>query len=106
MGEEVDIYIQRHNELSKQTKPESYVTGGVEGPGMISSVGQNIGPTFGRPTSMTPLEFMPYILTDEHFFFGDIRGFLTNNSQTGGNAGIGYRHLREDWNAWGGVSLW
>ena len=35
------------------------------------------------------LEAMPYYLNDEHFFFADVRGFITNNSRFGGNAGLG-----------------
>lgn len=64
------------------------------------------GPTFGRNTSITPFEAMPYILTDEHFLFGSARGFVTNRSQVGGNVGAGYRRLFDDWNAWTGASVW
>ncbi|WP_010586935.1 inverse autotransporter beta domain-containing protein [Schlesneria paludicola] len=64
------------------------------------------GKTFGRNDSITPLEFMPYMLTDQHFIFADVRGFVTNRSQGGGNLGIGYRRLFDDRNAWAGASLW
>ncbi len=62
--------------------------------------------TFGRNVSITPIEVMPYLLTDEHFVFADVRGFVTNQSRAGGNFGFGYRRLIDDWNAWGGASVW
>ena len=62
--------------------------------------------TFGRNVAITPLEAMPYVLTDEHFIFADVRGFITNQSKAGGNFGVGYRRLIDDWNAWGGASFW
>jgi len=62
--------------------------------------------TFGRNDSITPLEYMPYLLSDEHFIFADFRGFVTNRSQVGGNMGVGYRRLFDEWNAWGGASAW
>ena len=62
--------------------------------------------TFGRNYSITPIEAMPYLLTDEHFVFADLRGFVTNQSRGGGNFGFGYRRLIDDWNAWGGASVW
>ncbi len=62
--------------------------------------------TFGRNVSITPIEAMPYLLTDEHFIFADVRGFVTNQSKTGGNFGVGYRRLLDDWNAWAGASVW
>ena len=76
------------------------------GYGSINRASHLAGKTFGRNDSITPAEFMPYILTDEHFIFTDIRGFVTNRSQLGGNFGIGYRRLFDEWNAWGGASLW
>lgn len=77
-----------------------------DGPGVIGQFGHLAFRTFGRTQSITPLEAMPYILTDEHFVFADLRGFVSNSALFGGNAGIGYRHLREDWNAWYGASVW
>ena len=62
--------------------------------------------TFGRNVSITPIEAMPYLLTDEHFIFADVRGFVTNQSKAGGNFGLGYRRLLDDWNAWAGASVW
>lgn len=77
-----------------------------DGPGMIGQAGHLAFKTFGRNQSISPIEAMPYILTDEHFFFGDFRGFVSNNSLFGGNFGLGYRYLREDHNAWYGASVW
>ena len=76
------------------------------GRGMLGRASHLAGQTFGRTTSITPFEAMPYILTDEHFVFADVRGFVTNRSQGGGNLGIGYRRLMDNWNAWGGASAW
>lgn len=77
-----------------------------DGPGMIGQAGHLAFKTFGRNQSISPIEAMPYVLTDEHFFFGDLRGFVSNSALFGGNVGLGYRHLREDLNAWFGSSVW
>ena len=129
VAEEIDIFRERQKELNRQeplearknskknTKSAPKVsdlfsfrptpTSDVgDGTGSIGRLSHLIGPTFGRSESITPLEVMPYSLTDEHFVFGDVRGFITNSSRAGGNAGLGYRYLKEDWNAWGGASLW
>lgn len=78
----------------------------ADGFGSMGRASHLAGKTFGRNDSMTPLEYMPYLLTDQHFLFADMRGFVTNRSQGGGNVGIGYRRLIEDQNAWVGASLW
>jgi hypothetical protein len=62
--------------------------------------------TFGRDNSISPIEIMPYLLEDEHFFFGDVRGFVSNEALFGGNAGVGYRYLDEGMMSWYGGSLW
>jgi hypothetical protein len=77
-----------------------------DGWGTIGRAGHLGFKTFGRNQSITPVEVMPYMLTDEHFVFADVRGFTSNSAQFGGNAGLGYRYLREDINAWGGASIW
>ncbi len=77
-----------------------------DGIGAIGRASFLAGKTFGRSDSIVPLEVMPYMLSDEHFVFADVRGFESTRSRFGGNAGLGYRHLREDWNAWGGASVW
>lgn len=78
----------------------------TNGYGSMGRASHLIGKTFGRNDSMTPLEVMPYLLTDEHFVFADARGFVTNRSEGGGNFGLGYRRLMDNWNAWGGASVW
>lgn len=77
-----------------------------DGAGVIGQAGHLAFKTFGRTQSITPIEAMPYILTDEHFIFSDLRGFVSNSALFGGNVGLGYRHLREDLNAWFGGSVW
>ena len=77
-----------------------------DGPGIIGQAGHLAFKTFGRTQSITPIEAMPYILTDEHFIFSDLRGFVSNSALFGGNIGVGYRNLREDLNAWFGGSVW
>lgn len=126
MAEEVDIFQQRAREIAREERraeqrkqkkavpkmsnmfalTPSPTTDVSDGMGIIGRGSHLIGQTFGRNESITPLEVMPYMLSDEHFIFSDVRGFITNSSQAGGNAGLGYRYLKEDWNAWGGASLW
>ena len=86
--------------------PSRTPTSSSDGPGIMGQAGHLAFKTFGRNQSISPIEAMPYILTDEHFFFGDVRGFVSNSSLFGGNIGLGYRHLREDLNAWYGASVW
>jgi len=78
----------------------------LDGPGFLGQAGHLAFKTFGRDDSISPLEALPYLLTDEHFIFSDLRGFVSNDSLFGGNFGLGYRHLREDLNAWFGGSVW
>ena len=128
VAEELDIFKERSREIARRERQESKhkkkktktpptisnmfkmtptaPTDVTDGLGMISRGGYLAGKTFGRDSSIAPLEVMPYLLTDEHFMFADVRGFLNNYSLPGGNVGIGYRHLREDYNAWGGASVW
>ncbi|HEY0980715.1 beta strand repeat-containing protein [Schlesneria sp.] len=77
-----------------------------DGIGAIGRMSHLMGKTFGRNDTITPFEVMPYILADEHFLFADVRGFVSNRSRLGGNFGLGYRYLSEDYNAWGGASIW
>ncbi|MBS0204744.1 MAG: inverse autotransporter beta domain-containing protein [Planctomycetes bacterium] len=88
------------------SKPVRTPASSSDGPGIIGQAGHLAFKTFGRNQSITPIEAMPYILTDEHFFFADVRGFVSNSSLFGGNVGLGYRNLREDLNAWYGASIW
>jgi hypothetical protein len=62
--------------------------------------------TFGRDTSISPIEIMPYLVQDEHFFFSDIRGFVSNEALFGGNVGLGYRYLDEGMMSWYGGNVW
>ncbi|MCA8987004.1 MAG: inverse autotransporter beta domain-containing protein [Planctomycetaceae bacterium] len=57
-------------------------------------VGHTAMPAFGRETGITHLELMPYLMEeDEYIFFTDLRGFLNNEGNVGGNVGMGYRFL-------------
>lgn len=78
----------------------------MNGWGVIGRTGHLGFETFGRDTSITPIEIMPYLLEDEHFFFSDWRGFVSNEAEFGGNVGLGYRYLDEGMMAWYGGSVW
>ena len=128
VGEEVDIFTQRAREKRKEERRQAKARQKGKAPptvknffsmttpneareisdgfGAIGRASFLAGKTFGRSDSIVPLEVMPYMLSDEHFVFADVRGFESTRSRFGGNAGLGYRHLREDWNAWGGASVW
>lgn len=126
IGEEVDLFKERQKAINQQERIESrakkkkkspplttyfsYSTMAPsevgDGTGVIGQAGHLVGKTFGRLDPITPVEIMPYNLTDEHFIFADVRGFVSNRSYPGGNAGVGYRYLREDYNAWFGASIW
>ena len=127
LGEEADMFKERARERIRQQRRESKQRSKEQTPptfksffsltptdprevsdgaGAIGRVSHLYGKTFGRNDSITPLEVMPYVLTDEHFFFADVRGFTSNRSQLGGNFGLGYRYLRDDLNAWSGASIW
>ena len=128
IGEEVDIFTQRAREKRQGERRAAKARQKGKAPptvknffsmttpndpreisdgfGAIGRASFLAGKTFGRSDSIVPLEVMPYMLSDEHFVFADVRGFESTRSRFGGNAGLGYRHLREDWNAWGGASVW
>ncbi|MEI8018930.1 MAG: inverse autotransporter beta domain-containing protein [Schlesneria sp.] len=128
IGEEVDIFTQRAREKRKEERLAAKARQKGKAPptvknffsmttpndpreisdgfGAIGRASFLAGKTFGRSDSIVPLEVMPYMLSDEHFVFADVRGFESTRSRFGGNAGLGYRHLRDDWNAWGGASVW
>ncbi|AMV17277.1 right-handed parallel beta-helix repeat-containing protein [Planctomyces sp. SH-PL14] len=74
--------------------------------GAIGRGGHLAAPTFGREESISPIEFMPFLMLEEHMFFGDARGFLSNRGQGGGNLGLGYRYLDNPAHAWYGASFW
>ena len=127
VGEEADIFKERAMAKARQERRESkerkkkrpprtfktffsmttYEPVEVEdGLGAIGRVSHLMGKTFGRDDTITPFEVMPYMLADEHFVFADVRGFVSNRSRLGGNFGLGYRYLSEDYNGWGGASIW
>ena len=128
IAEEADIFRERSQERARQQRREAKarkkgkapptfknffsMTTPVDAPdvsdgfGAIGQASYLAGKTFGRNDSIVPLEVMPYMLSDENFIFADVRGFSSTHSRLGGNAGLGYRYLREDWNAWGGASVW
>ncbi|MBX3441975.1 MAG: right-handed parallel beta-helix repeat-containing protein [Planctomyces sp.] len=74
--------------------------------GAVGRIGHLAFPTFGRDSSITPLEIRPYVISDAHFVFGDARGFVSNHGQFGGNFGLGYRYLDEGLMSWYGGSFW
>ena len=125
IAEEFDMFKARAREMNRQERKEAKkkkptaptmsnwftmapvpTTDVSDGTGMMGRAGYLAGKTFGRNTSIAPAEVMPYLLSDEHFIFADVRGFVTNYSKGGGSGGLGYRYLAEDLNAWGGASVW
>ncbi len=77
----------------------------LNGWGVIGRTGHLGFKTFGRDTSITPVEIMPYLLQDEHFMFSDVRGFVSNEAEFGGNVGLGYRYLDEGMMSWYGGNI-
>src|SRR5262249_5171266 len=77
-----------------------------DGFGMISRTGYWAIGNFGITDPMGHIEAMPYYLNDEHFFYSDLRGFLTNYGRAGGNFGVGYRYLDTAREGWYGGSFW
>ena len=57
-------------------------------------MGHTALPTVGRNTGITHLELFPYVMIeDEAILFGNVRGFVTNEGNVGGNFGGGFRIL-------------
>ncbi|HVJ86766.1 MAG TPA: right-handed parallel beta-helix repeat-containing protein [Caulifigura sp.] len=90
---------------SSQPKRSKGDDASENGWGVIGRTGHLGFKTFGRDTSISPVEIMPYLLEDEHFFFADVRGFVSNQSEFGGNAGLGYRYLDEGMMSWYGGNI-
>jgi len=90
---------------SSQKRATSGDDASETGWGVIGRTGHLGFKTFGRNNSITPVEIMPYLLEDEHFFFSDIRGFVSNEAEFGGNAGLGYRYLDEGMMSWYGANV-
>jgi hypothetical protein len=93
-------------QVQAETEVESDEELGSEFMGVIGRGGHLAMPIFGRNESISPIEFMPYLMNDEHFVFADVRGFVSNRAQLGGSLGGGYRYLDEPAHAWYGASLW
>ncbi|REK23431.1 MAG: hypothetical protein DWQ45_03545 [Planctomycetota bacterium] len=79
---------------------------GENGPGLQFRTGHNAFRTFGRHESITHAELFPYVLDGNQMLFGDLRLFLSNNAEVGGNAGLGYRIRPWGGNQIFGASLW
>ena len=62
--------------------------------------------TFGRSGSITHFELLPIVPMDDSVLFGDLRLFVDNFGEVGGNAGLGYRAYLEDWDRVIGASVW
>jgi len=103
---EVSIKPKRESQSLQSSDAEEIVSNTTGNSiGVFGRASHLAAKTFGRNVSITPIEAMPYLLTDEHFIFADVRGFVTNQSKAGGNFGLGYRRLLDDWNAWAGASF-
>lgn len=106
-GVESDEEIQEPAPRPASSRKRSKRRTGVEdGPGVLGRVSHLAFPTFGRTDSITPLEVMPYALFEDHFFFADVRGFVSNSAKYGGSAGVGYRYLSDITHGWYGASAW
>lgn len=77
-----------------------------DGFGVFGRTGYWASRNFGINDPLTHVEAMPYFLNDEHFFFTDLRGYITNYSRFGGNFGAGYRFLDPVREGWYGGSVW
>jgi hypothetical protein len=62
--------------------------------------------TFGRNSSITHFELLPIVSMDDSVLFGDLRMFVDNFGEVGGNAGLGYRAYLEEWDRVIGASVW
>ena len=62
--------------------------------------------TFGRNGSITHFELLPIVPMDDSVLFGDLRLFVDNFGEVGGNAGLGYRAYLEEWERVIGASVW
>lgn len=62
--------------------------------------------TFGRNESISHVELFPYVISGDQMIFADVRGFVSNQQQFGGNIGAGYRRWIGGWDRVVGASLW
>ncbi len=61
---------------------------------------------FGRDSSLTHVELMPFVEGQGGLLFGDARFFSTNEGHVGGNFGVGYRLHAPGWDRFFGTSFW
>src|SRR5690606_6467104 len=52
------------------------------------------------------IELFPYHTTGDAMIFGDLRLFMSNSAEFGGNAGLGYRYRLSEWDRILGASVW
>lgn len=77
--------------------------GEASGSGIQGRFGHIAFPTFGRNTSITHLELLPWLRSGNNLWFSDVRMFLPNTGDFGGNFGLGMRHLDNSSDViWGG----
>lgn len=76
------------------------------GSGIRARLGHLAFETFGREDSITHFEVMPFAISDGMAVFSDLRFFVDNNGQVGGNAGLGFRVELEDRSQVFGMSAW
>jgi len=78
---------------SRATSSGSSSRGGPSG--SISGINGRVGhigfETFGRDTGLTHVELFPFIQDGNQILFSDLRGFIDNDGEFGGNFGAGYR---------------
>ena len=88
-----------------QASATSSSGGSVDGWGINFRASHLAFETFGRDESITPLEFLPYYRWEDQLLFGDVRLFVGNTGNFGGNFGLGYR-FATDWADALGASFW
>ncbi|TWT57723.1 hypothetical protein KOR42_10890 [Thalassoglobus neptunius] len=62
--------------------------------------------TFGRDSSLSDLEIMPYVVDGENVYYGDMRFFVAEGDRMGTNVGLGLRHINDSQTGWMGGSVW
>ncbi len=77
-----------------------------DGPGIEARTGYIGFKTFGRNESITHVELMPFVRSDDEMLFADFRLFLSNDGRFGGNTGLGFRHRVASWDRVFGAGLW
>lgn len=62
--------------------------------------------TFGRDSSLSDLELMPYVVDGENVYYGDMRFFVAEGDRMGTNVGLGLRHINDTQTGYVGGSIW